>query len=238
MNESSGGLPGDRKRVDDFLQHYNLIDTELRRQLKKSRDIGFTNLITEFETSGGSKEDADYLRRAGSLRNVLVHEAKEHDELLAIPTEQVVKRVSEISQRLLHPVLVVPLFEKQVEVVSPSDTLAHVFKQIRYKDFSQFPVCAGGTFKGILTENGLTRWLAKHVTDKLSLVDLEEVYVDELLREEEQRDNYEFAAADTPVDFVRKMFKEKERLEAVLITAKGERTTDLKGIITRWDMLH
>ena len=33
----------------------------------------------------------------------------------------------------------------------------------------------GKTFKGLLTENGITRWLAHYVSDELAIVDLDEV---------------------------------------------------------------
>ena len=228
----------DRERIDDFLRHYNVIDGELRRTQQKNREVGFVNLIDEFEASGGAKDDAECLRRAAVLRNVVVHDPKEGDEILAAPSEWIVERLSEISQRILHPILVIPLFEKRVETVSPTHSLSHVFKQIRYRDFSQFPVYEETSFKGLLTENGLTRWLAKHVVDRLSLVDLEDVYVAELLREEEQRSNCHFVDRNMAVELARRMFREQEMLEAILITDNGQRAEPPLGIITRWDMLH
>jgi hypothetical protein len=91
---------------------------------------------------------------------------------------------------------------------------------------------------GLLTENGITRWLAKHIERTLSLVDLDEVFVSELLREEEQRNNCAFIGPDVPVAAVRSMYLEEEMLEAVLITENGQRSESPLGIITRWDMLH
>jgi predicted transcriptional regulator len=228
----------DRERIDHFLRHYNVIDEELRRRQQKNREVGFVNLIDDFEAAGGAKDDTKCLRRAAALRNVVVHDPKEGDEVLAVPSKWIVERLSEIAQRILYPTLVIPLFEKQVETVSPAHSLSHVFKQIRYRDFSQFPVYEETRFKGLLTENGLTRWLAKHVVDRLSLVDLEDVYVAELLHEEEQRNNCHFVDRNVAIELARKMFREQEMLEAILITENGQRTEPPLGIITRWDMLH
>ena len=91
---------------------------------------------------------------------------------------------------------------------------------------------------GLLTENGITRWLAKHIERTLSLVDLDEAFVSELLREEEQRNNCPFIGPDVTVDSVRSMYLEQEMLEAVLITENSQRSESPLGIITRWDMLH
>ena len=90
---------------------------------------------------------------------------------------------------------------------------------------------------GLLTENGITRWLAKHIQRALSLVELDEVFVAELLREEEQRNNCAFIGPDVAVDAARSMFREEETLEAVLITENGQRSESPLGILTRWDML-
>jgi predicted transcriptional regulator len=60
---------------------------------------------------------------------------------------------------------------------------------IKKHDYSQFPIYDEDEFVGLLTENGITRWLAKHVTQVLSLVDFEEIPVSALLQEEEMREN-------------------------------------------------
>jgi hypothetical protein len=98
-------------------------------------------------------------------------------------------------------------------------------------------VYSNNRFKGLLTENGITRWLAKHVERADSLVDVNDVFVSELLREEEQRDNCSFVSRDLETEILRIMFRDLEILEAVLITENGQRTEIPLGIATRWDML-
>ena len=227
----------DRRRVDEFIRCYNEIDAELRRRLNKNKKISFAGLVAEIERTGCPRKDADLLRRVAELRNFIVHEPKKDDDFCAIPTELMVAELLACSQRLLGPEKVIPRFAKAVETVSPTDTLSDVLRQIARRDFSQFPVYSDRRFMGLLTENGITRWLAKHLERTISLVELDEIFVSELLREEEQRNNCAFACPDLTVDALRSMFQEQEMLEAVLITENGQRTKSPIGIVTRWDML-
>jgi predicted transcriptional regulator len=228
----------DRQRVDGFVRCYNEIDAELRRLLNKTKKISFADLVAEFERTGCARKDADLLRRVAGLRNFIIHEPKKDDDFCAIPTELMLAELVAFSQRLLAPEKVIPRFAKRVETVSPGDGLSHVLRQITRRDFSQFPVYANRRFMGLLTENGITRWLAKHIERTLSLVDVDEVFVSESLREEEQRNNCAFISPDLATDALRSMFREQEMLEAVLITENGQRTESPLGIVTRWDMLH
>ena len=93
-------------------------------------------------------------------------------------------------------------------------------------------------FRGLLTENGVTRWLAHHVATALSLVELDDVPVGQVLQNEEERRNYHFVPRDMRVDDVSALFARQTLLEAALITASGKETEKLLGIATRWDILH
>ena len=124
-----------------------------------------------------------------------------------------------------------------VESVRSEDSLAQVLRRIAERDYSQFPVYSGTTFPGLLTENGITRWLARHVVSKLSLIELEDITVKQVFPEEEHRPNWRFVPRDEPVITVREFFSAQSLLEAVLITQTGTQKEKLLGIITRWDIL-
>jgi len=125
-----------------------------------------------------------------------------------------------------------------VETASVEDSLARVLKIIRQRDYSQFPVYEGDCFCGLLAENGITRWLAHHVATEISLVELDDIPIKQVLENEEKRKNYHFVAQDTRVDDVGQLFVSQESLEAVLITQSGKESETLLGIATRWDMIH
>lgn len=61
--------------------------------------------------------------------------------------------------------------------------------------------------------------------------------VGQVLKNEEERKNYQFVSRDTRVDDIRASFAAQTLLEAVLVTTSGEEAEKLLGIATRWDML-
>jgi hypothetical protein len=108
-----------------------------------------------------------------------------------------------------------------------------VLKVIEQRDYSQFPVYASERFLGLLTENGITRWLAHHVTSNLSLVELEKVSVKEVLENEEARKNCKFVAKDIRVNAIVGQFVSQETLEAVLITSNGTESVQERVVYRR-----
>ena len=157
--------------------------------------------------------------------------------LIAIPNEDVVQKLERIADKLEKPIKVFPTFRRTVITVGPDDTLARIFTLISKNDYSQFPVYNGNLFKGLLTENGITRRLANHVADEMSLIDLEDVKVGAVLPQEEKRKNWDFVTRERLLEEVRHLFFKNKELEAVLITQNGKPIEKPLGIVTRWDLI-
>jgi len=181
--------------------------------------------------------DAAYLERMGYLRNGLAHDFTDAVEYVAVPTPLTVEQFEQFHRRLTQPPLAIPTFQRPVEKVRPEDSLKQVLKLVKKFDYSQFPVYGENGFHGLLTENGITRWLARHVTEQFELVDFNEATVAEVLGEEENREDVLFVGRNTPVPEIKELFAERRLLEAVLITTRGDRNQALLGIATRWNML-
>jgi predicted transcriptional regulator len=240
---TTNALPGnkdvpDLELIKRFQVDYNAVDHWLRTALCKEPSVSFRNLVDEYLTAHPSWPDAELLRRVARLRNAIVHGETEPDNFVAIPRPRIVQALHDCRTRLEDPVLVIPKFQRSVETVSFDHTLARVLKILRQRDYSQFPVYEAGQFRGLLTENGITRWLAHHVSTRLSLVEFEDVSVAQVLLDEEKRGTVDFAAQDVRLYDVSGKFVSQPMLEAVLITPNGKDSEQLIGIATRWDMLH
>lgn len=225
-------------RIQQLEAAYNEIDKHLRKVLGKDERIPFSSILQEYVRSRPHwTHNADILRIASELRNLIVHQKTKPYEYPATPTLMIMERLETILKELKNPVLVIPKFQKEVETVSLTDSIAGVLKLIAEKGYSQFPVYAGEQFKGLLTENGITRWLAHHVSEKISLIEFDEATVKEALPEEEKRQNWMFLSRNKAIDDVKQLFSDHELLEAVLITNSGNKKEKLIGIVTRWDIL-
>jgi predicted transcriptional regulator len=223
--------------IQQFEADYNAVDHFLRKSLGIRKHAPFRHLVDEYSRKHTSWRDADLLVKVAEVRNVLVHSKTAPYRYVAVPTSALVRDLKACRERLINPARAIPTFQRKVTTVSINDSLDSVLRIIRQCDFSQFPVYESQRFLGLLTENGITRWLALHVSTKLSLVEMDEIFVREVLQNEEERINYLFVSRDTPVDEVRVLFGSHEMLEAVLVTASGRKSEKLLGIATRWDII-
>jgi len=222
--------------IERFQAAYNAVDKYLRSTLGKDRVVSFTALLSEYHRRYPSWTDGEFLSQVAEMRNFLIHGRTKPNLYLALPTPACVVTLEKIRDRLLSPQRAIPSYQKEVATVSSEETLASVLKQIASNQFSQFPVYDSGKFKGLVTENGITRWFAWHVSSEDSLVELKDVTVRQVLRLEEKRPNWVFVARNTLVDDVKSIFGKNKLLEAVLITNAGSKEERLLGIVTRSDI--
>lgn len=234
----NAGLSKDQLDViEQFEADYNKIDRFLRHSLGSEASASFTHLVRVFAQRHAGWPDRELLGLVAEVRNAIVHGKLEAYRYVAIPAPAIMEQLRACRDRLMHPALAIPTFARKVQTVLIDESLAHVLKVINQQQYSQFPVYEDNRFQGLLTENGLTRWLAHHVATNLTLVELEDVPVREVLRNEEKRKTYHFVARGCRVDDLKALFALYELLEAVLITSTGKESEGLLGIATRWDVL-
>ncbi len=224
--------------IQEFESDFNAIEHLLRTALRIDNYVPFTQLVRSYAEEHAQWSDADFLRRIARIRNVIVHEKREPYCHLVIPAPAIVEELRQCKERLLNPLRAIPKFQRLIETISMHDSLHRVLNIIHQRDYSQFPVYECTNFRGLLTENGITRWLAGHIATGISSVELDHIAVRQVLESEEERQNHQFVSREMRVDAVVTLFARHALLEAVLVTTTGNETEDLLGIATRWDILH
>jgi predicted transcriptional regulator len=223
--------------IERFIAAQNAIEHYLRDYFETSHHLPYTRMVRQYARRNPSWRDEETLIKYAQLRNVIVHEKVEAYRYLSVPVLLVVEEIEEIRDRLLNPERIYPQFKVDVMTIQLSTSLSEVLKLISKHHFSQFPIYEAHKFCGLLTENGITHWLADHIVETMSLVELADERVEAVLQNEEARANYEFVARDTLVDEVVAKFSDNIFLEAVLISHSGKTSQKLLGMITRWDIL-
>jgi predicted transcriptional regulator len=234
--ETSGLSKHQLDLIEQFESLYNTIDRVLRNELRSPSKATFRDVVEEYCANHRGWPDVQLMRTTGNVRNAMVHTKTEPYRYLVLPTSEMIQQLAAACHRLIKPARVIPVFHREVKTVSPDDSLAHVLKLVRERNFSQFPVIGAHGFRGLLTENGITRWIAEHVGTSMSLVDFQDVTVAQALADEEKRKNHRFVARNALADDVVALFAANRLLEAVFITDSGKTTEKLLGIATRWDI--
>lgn len=223
--------------IEEFLTTFNRVHKTICRELNIDDRIDFADAARCYEQKRKSWSHTGDLLVLARLRNVLVHEQRRPKQYLAYPSATTMEILRRVLAALENPVYVIPRFQRSVEVIGLNDPLSEVLPRVLNRRYSQFPVYAGDTFKGLLTENGIVRYLAHHRVSQDSLIELAEVSVGALLRQDENRKNVAFAARTERLDALLDRFAQQPVLEAVLITANGKKEEKLLGIATQWDAL-
>jgi predicted transcriptional regulator len=223
--------------IERFQVAYNAVDHYLREQTKSNQSTPFSQMVRDYAARYPHWREQESLRMIGDLRNAVVHQRERSYEYLSVPLLSVVENLERIRDQFISPERVYPRFGKNVTCFNAEDVFSEVLRYISEKEFSQFPIYQQDKFLGLLTENGITRWLAHHSTKVMTLVELDEVTVKDLLIQEERRLNYKFVHRGLIILDAENFFVLNPLLEALLITENGKPNEKLMGIITRWDIL-
>lgn len=229
--------PADIELIERFISAYNAIDFHLEAALHADEHSSFRSLVDLYAKRHRWWRDAEQLRVFAGLRNVIIHDKVAPFEYICVPSQQTVESIEAIRDRLLHPRRAEAQFSRPVVCVQASDSLSQILALMHNQGFSHFPVYAAHKFSGVLTPNGITRYLAHHAAKSEAPLDFTTVEVRYLLAREESRANYFFAPRDEPVEKIAFAFHENTFLEAVLFTQHGGKQEKLLGIATRADVL-
>lgn len=216
-----------------FLERFHSIETMLRQQLRQEEHISFSYLVDQAAKQNPLiRQKAERLKSFGRLRNAIQHGSGLNGEPIAEPHEKIVSEIIEIEEKLRSPKRMNHFFS-EVYSMSKMLQLVHEFQ------YSQFPVFnSEGEFISLVTESGITNWLASNVND--DLISFEETRISDLLSVDELAETYCFISRRTTVyeakDYFLQAANEGRKLEALLITESEKSNQSLLGIVTHWDL--
>lgn len=231
-----------REKVGHFLDLFTDVEAALKKRLHLTADdrTGVKALINGYEIKNPYwRDSANRLRHLADIRNVLTHQRGTAFGFPVAVTLNSVEALRDIKEHLVRPEPVSTRFCRKVKTVSATDSLAHFVALAFENGFSQFPVVDDGQFRGLVTENEITRWLGRRVKANASEVDLRKASVRTVLKEQDPTMKgiaiFRFKWLDAPVEEVMGLFSTEPTLEVVLLTQSGNNHTQIEGIITQWD---
>lgn len=168
------------------------------------------------------------------LRNVMVHKKLVPTSYIAQPTDKVVKHIEQIEEEIKSPAKVYPLFKRDVVRFNFDAQFTDVLKTINEKRFTHFPIYKDKELIGLLTEKGITLWLAQQLQDET--IFLKETLVEEIVLEDKNKNNYLFIKKNMSIEVAADLLKKDRRLDALLITENGKVSEPPLGIITPSDV--
>ncbi len=224
----------------EFMKSFNRIENKLRDNIDGFRNIPFYDLVDKnSEINKQVKEFNTELKGLADLRNFIVH--GEIGDPLAVVSDRGIKRIRYIEKELTDPMKIEELFPKSVIGVRADTSLSALLDIIKEKKYSQFPVLNGDDFIGLITENGISNWLANNIKD--DQVSIKGVLVRDVIPEEQEKESYSILyKTDTLYDVIGKFeeaYKTEDRTFVVIVLDEPKDKVTLREIytmITPWDL--
>lgn len=176
-----------------FLDRFHRIETMLRQQLKQEEHISFSYLVDQAAKQNPLiRQKAERLKSFGRLRNAIQHGSGLNGEPIAEPHEKIVSEIIEIEEKLRSPKRMNNFF-CDVYSLNETDSMSKMLQFVHQFQYSQFPVFnSDGEFISLVTESGITNWLASKVKD--DLISFEETRVSDLISVDELAEKYRFVS--------------------------------------------
>ncbi|MER2227656.1 MAG: CBS domain-containing protein [Carnobacterium sp.] len=222
--------------AERFIASFNRIHNFLSfSDNEKEYKKPFYRLLDENEYRNPAvKKYKNDLQIFADLRNVMVHKKLIPNSYIAQPTDKVVKHIEQIEDEIKSPEKVYPLFKRDVVQFNFDDLFIKVLKTISERKFTHFPVYKNKELIGLLTEKGITMWLANQLEDET--IYLKKTMVEEIVLEDTRKNNYLFIKKNMSVEIAADLLKNDRRLDALLITENGKVSESPLGIITPSDL--
>jgi predicted transcriptional regulator len=230
--------PVERDRIELFETDYNAIKAELARLLNKPDKTGLNELVADYGRVHRSwlNRDGTELLELAQVRNTLVHDRVQPYEYLAVPTALALARINAILRHLAQPLQVAALqTSRHVMCVTPHDSIIRVLALVARYDYSQFPVYEQSTYRGLLTTNGIARWLSNSFRENDTLSCVTDCLVSHVLAREEPV-VVAFCEHERGVEEVIEQFSSQSELVCLLVTSTGTEHGIPQQIITRYDV--
>lgn len=243
----------------EFIRLYNEVHEILKEKLEKhthsssdNTHISFNELVSilgqskvkrEFPYLASMRAELDMIN---NFRNTIIHRQTEEFYNIAEPSEMTMNMMRELINSIVKPISVKQYFKEndrpEINSVKPSDTLRDVFNKINSTGFSQFPVFDNQKLEGIITENGMTHFIARQIGQ--GEIELESHDVAEVLAKfDENAQAYVILNQDAPLyEVLNLMYYNIENKESRYVLISNSNDTkkitreQIVGLFTTYDI--
>ena len=216
-----------------FIESFNHIHKYLQKYTNSDDNVSFSDLLYKAKKHPMLSLYLDELHVFRKLRNIIVHQTDDFEQVIATPSEEVVNRIKFIEQQLIDPVKL-DVFKGDVVRFEAEGNLKDALKISKEKEFLKFPLYEGNKFVGLVTSRAIARWLQKEAKD--DAITLNEKMKDLLVYEKEG--HYQFVSVESTVYEAWYMIRTSEKIiEALFVTPTGSENEEIVAIVTDDDLI-
>lgn len=219
--------------AERFIIAFAKIERSLNEITRRPKYVPFkTNARVAARYNAVVSNHLEELNTFAELRNPMVHQRDNKDEILAQPTDAVTESIERIAELLQKDQSVITYATSPVISCQTEDKLSDVVACMDERKFHRLPVYSDGKFMGVLNTQDVIHFILSH--------DIQSEKVSDIL-DEASKESVLFLKKDTLLKKMTKMFEDfisQNHLEpVVLVTETGHYDEPPLGIITPTDMV-
>lgn len=225
--------------TEEFLDKYKQMENIVRNEYNLGNNDSVINFLIGNKEFKEIENELDLCR---DTRNLLSHNPKINGEYLVYPSEEMIKLLDEVIQKVTKPLKASNVMVKKSELCyrGMQDNVKEAMAVMKENSYKYIPILVDGVLVGMFS--------AKTVLD-IMISEGADVFKDNITFESIRKyivienvssKTFAFVGNSTPVCEILDMFKDdvenKERINIIFVSQHGKSDEKLLGIITAWEI--
>lgn len=229
----------DINRTEEFLDKYKQMETLVRNEYNLDNNESVMNFLINNKDFKVIENELDLCR---DTRNLLSHNPKINGEYAVYPSEEMIKLLDKVIQKVARPLKASNVMVKKSELcyMSMEDKVRDAMATMKENSYKHIPILEDGVLVGLFSAKTVLDIMVTEGADAFSAEITFDMIQKYISIENVTSNKFTFVGNSTLVNEIKDIFKEdidnKERINIIFVTQHGKRDEKLLGIITAWEI--
>lgn len=225
--------------TEEFLDKYKQMENTVRNEYNLGNNDSVMNFLISNREFQDIENELDLCR---DTRNLLSHNPKINGEYLVYPSEEMIKLLDDVIQKVTKPLKASNVMVKKSELCfrGMQDNVREAMAAMKEHSYKYIPILEDGVLVGTFSAKTILDIMTSEGVD----VFREDVTFEDISKyialENVATKTFAFVGNSAPLCEVKDIFKEdvehKERINIIFVTQHGKSDEKLLGIITAWEI--
>lgn len=227
------------QRAEDFLDLYRRLETASERMMGTDSRSSSILKLSRHRDFQKYRDELDYARQ---VRNLLTHEAKLNGQYGVVPSENLLRFMERIVNRLENPPMVSHVMTPadRLVVVKGGQKVLPLMEEMERRGISHVPLLKNGRVKGVFSTETVFHWISDQNPPFTPDTVIEEL-ADYLPLSAHHRHGYAFVSPSLLLNDARetvdKAYNRNCKIKLLLVTHNGKVDGNLLGVVSPYDLL-
>ena len=229
----------DINRTEEFLDKYKQMEAIVRNEYNLGNNDSVINFLINNNDFNEIENELDLCR---DTRNLLSHNPKINGEYAVYPSEEMIKLLDKVIQKVAKPLKASNVMVKKSELcyMGMLDKVQDAIVNMKENSYKYIPILEDGVLVGLFSAKTVLDIMVGEGADIFDNDITFEKIKKYIAVENIASKTFSFVGNSTLVSEIKDVFKEdvdnKERINIIFVTQHGKQEEKLLGIITAWEI--